>query len=218
MTTYSQGRLSWVDANLYDVTRLIEGVDIGNNDVMLVDMGGGQGQDISAFRRQLPNAPGRLILQDLPGAIAKAKTKGLHPSIEMMEHDFFTEQSIKGKCSPYSFPETVKLILLVLGARAYFMHFILHDWTDEDSLKILKALTPAMKHGRSKLLINEHVIPETKAYWESTSLDLIMMASLGGIERTAADWHALLESAGLKIVNIWNTQRGVESLIECELL
>jgi hypothetical protein len=67
------------------------------------------------------------------------------------------------------------------------MHFILHDWADKDCRKILKGLTDSMKHGYSKLLINEHVIPETKACWESTSLDLIMMAQLGAMERTEAD-------------------------------
>lgn len=74
-----------------------------------------------------------------------------------------------------------------------------------------------MKRGHSNILINENVIPETNAYWETTSLDIIMMADFASTERTAGDWHALVESAGLKITKIWTTQRGVESLIECEL-
>lgn len=73
-----------------------------------------------------------------------------------------------------------------------------------------------MRPGHSKLLINENVIPDTGAYWETTSLDLIMM-EIGSTERTERHWGALLASAGLKIVNIWVAQRGVESLIECEL-
>ncbi|EFE40591.1 O-methyltransferase, putative [Trichophyton verrucosum HKI 0517] len=83
--------------------------------------------------------------------------------------------------------------------------------------QILENLTLAMNPGYSKLLIHDHVIPETKAYWESTSLDLVMMANLGGIERTTTDWYAILESAGLKIVNIWTGRRGIESFIECKL-
>lgn len=31
-----------------------------------VDIGGGQGQDISAFRNAFPHLPGKFILQDLP--------------------------------------------------------------------------------------------------------------------------------------------------------
>lgn len=109
------------------------------------------------------------------------------------------------------------MILNYLGARAYYMHSVLHDWPDEVCRKILANLTPAMRRGYSKLLINENVIPDTGAYWETTSLDFIMM-SVGSSERTEHHWHALLNSCGLNIVNIWTAQRGVESLIECELI
>lgn len=95
------------------------------------------------------------------------------------------------------------------------MHSVLHDWPDEVCKKILANLVAAMKPGYSKLLINENVIPNTGAYWETTSLDLIMMFICSG-ERTEKQWHALLESSGLKITKIWTAQRGVESLIECE--
>ncbi|OAL68053.1 hypothetical protein A7C99_0449 [Trichophyton rubrum] len=138
MSTYSQGELGWSHPSVHPASRLTDGVCIGDNDVILVDMGGGQGYDISKFRR----------------------------------------------------------------ARAYFIHFIFHDWSDRDSHRILKSLTPAMSPGYSKLLIHDRVITETEAYWESTSLGLVMMANLGGIERTTAEWYALLESARLKTVNI----------------
>lgn len=97
------------------------------------------------------------------------------------------------------------------------MHSILHDWADENGLRILKNIVPAMKRGYSKVLINENVIPDTNAYWETTSLDIIMMADFASTERTAAHWHKLVELAGLKITKIWTAQRGVESLMECEL-
>lgn len=97
------------------------------------------------------------------------------------------------------------------------MHSVLHDWADHDAIKILKNIVPALKPGYSKILINENVIPDTNAYWETTSLDIIMMSDFASTERTAEDWHALTAAAGLKIVKIWTAQRGVESLIECEL-
>lgn len=106
---------------------------------------------------------------------------------------------------------------LIIGARAYYMHSVLHDWPDEKCVEILKNIVPAMKPGYSKILINENVIPETDAYWETTSLDIIMMSDFASCERTAANWHSLVEAAGLKISKVWTVQRGVESLIECEL-
>lgn len=96
------------------------------------------------------------------------------------------------------------------------MHSILHDWPDEICRKILANIVAAMRPGYSKVLVNENVIPDTGAYWETTSLGLIMM-EFGSGERTERHWRALLASAGLKIVNIWTAQRGVESLIECGL-
>lgn len=74
-----------------------------------------------------------------------------------------------------------------------------------------------MERGFSKILINENVIPDTNAYWETTSLDIIMMSDFASQERTTRQWQNLVESVGLKIVKIWTAQRGVESLIECEL-
>ncbi|OJJ78945.1 uncharacterized protein ASPGLDRAFT_70426 [Aspergillus glaucus CBS 516.65] len=198
MSVYSVGRPSWMDVGFFPVQeRLIEDSNITNDDALLVDMGGSIGHDLSEFKRKWPDAPGRLILQDLPTVVCHAQ--GLDPAIQVTPHDFFTPQPVK-------------------DARAYYMHSVLHDWPDDMCRKILANLTPALRSGYSKVLINENVIPDKGAYWETTSLDLIMMA-IGSGERTERHWHKLLESAGLKIMNIWTApaQKGVESLIECEL-
>jgi hypothetical protein len=94
MTAYHQGRPSWMDIGFYDVESLFS--NVGQDDVLLVDVGGSMGHDLSEFRRKWSGAPGRLVLQDLPDVVAQARTMQLNPSIEVMEHDFFTEQPIKG--------------------------------------------------------------------------------------------------------------------------
>ncbi|RAK74626.1 o-methyltransferase [Aspergillus fijiensis CBS 313.89] len=170
------------------------------DDVLLVDVAGGIGHDLSEFHRKWPDLPGRLIVQELPEVVSQARELNLNPKLELMEHDFFEEQVVK-------------------GARAYYMHSILHDWTDDNCRRILANLVPAMRKGHSKLLINENVIPETNAYWETTSLDIIMMANFSSTERTESQWRALVESVdGLRVVKIWTARRGVESLIECEVI
>jgi len=104
------------------------------------------------------------------------------------------------------------------GARAYYMHSVLHDWPDDVCERILANVKNAMERGYSKLLINENVIPDVQAHWEATALDMMMLALFASKERTAAQWKHLLEDrAGLKIVKIWDVGNGVESLIECEL-
>ncbi|KAL4791471.1 S-adenosyl-L-methionine-dependent methyltransferase [Aspergillus venezuelensis] len=200
MTAYHQGRPSWMDEGFFPVNSLVEGQNIGAEDVLLIDVGGGVGHDLAEFRRKHPSLPGRLLLQDLPDVVEQAKTQNqaVGKTIEPVPHNFFEEQPVK-------------------GARAYYMHSVLHDWADSDCRRILSNLAAAMKPGYSKVLINENVIPSTNAYWESTSLDIIMMADFASQERTEKQWHALVESVGLKIVKIWTRRRGVESLIECEL-
>ncbi|KAL2797363.1 S-adenosyl-L-methionine-dependent methyltransferase [Aspergillus keveii] len=198
MTAYHQGRPSWMDVGFYPVPELARGVQA--DDVLVVDVGGGVGHDLAEFRRKWPGVTGRLVLQDLWEVIeqAKAMNRETERGVEAAVHDFFTEQPVK-------------------GARAYYMHSVLHDWTDADCRRILFNLVPAMKRGYSKILINENVIPSTNAYWETTSLDIIMMADFASQERTETQWRSLVESVGLKIVKIWTVRRGVESLIECEL-
>jgi hypothetical protein len=105
-----------------------------------------------------------------------------------------------------------------IGARAYYMHSILHDWPDETCVKIVERIKQAMKPGYSKILINENVIAPTGAAWEATGLDLLMLTLFSARERTESDWRQLLEKqCGLKISKIWTHENGVESVIECEL-
>ena len=97
------------------------------------------------------------------------------------------------------------------------MHSCLHDWPDSKAHEILINLRPGLTRGYSKLLINENVIPDQGAHWISTALDMVMMATFSACERTAGNWRALLEGAGFRIVKIWNSEPGTESLIEAEL-
>ena len=97
------------------------------------------------------------------------------------------------------------------------MHSCLHDWPDRKCEEMLVSLKPAMTKGYSKLLINENVIADKGAHWLTTGLDLLVMATFSGCERTERNWRTLLQSAGFKIIQIWTYKPGTESLIEAEL-
>ncbi|OIW28763.1 S-adenosyl-L-methionine-dependent methyltransferase [Coniochaeta ligniaria NRRL 30616] len=200
MGGYRQGRLPWMHPTVYPVEKtLFADADTSPDATLVVDVAGGLGHDINEFKKYYPNHPGKLILQDLPVVIADVK--GLDTSIQLMPHDFLAEQPIK-------------------GARAYFMHSILHDWPDDVCIKILSRLADAMKPGYSKLLIFECVIPRTGAYWEATAGDILMMTQLSALERTEDHWRQLIEGSGLKlkITKFWSSgQSDIENLIECEL-
>ena len=96
MAGYLQGRPAWTDRGFYPAKeRLVEGFDTENKDaVLLVDIAGGVGHYTDQFRSNFPDAPGRLILQELPVVIGAIQE--LHPRIERIEYDFFTEQPCEG--------------------------------------------------------------------------------------------------------------------------
>lgn len=76
-----------------------------------------------------------------------------------------------------------------------------------------------MKPGYSRLLLNENVVPNIGAHWETTGLDMMMLTLFSAEERTSAAWYDLIERrAGLKVVKIWDGGKGVESVIECGLV
>ena len=95
MAGYRQGRPSWMDADFYPVSdRLVKGISNDADAVLLVDVGGGLGQDIKEFQRKHPTVPGRLILQDKPEVLKKVSD--INDSIELMGMDFFTPQRVTG--------------------------------------------------------------------------------------------------------------------------
>ncbi|KAL8898204.1 MAG: hypothetical protein Q9207_006822 [Kuettlingeria erythrocarpa] len=197
MRGYRAGKPSWVDPGFYPVEeRLGNGMKEGQEEVLLVDVGGGLGQDLDLLRQKHAHVPGRLILQDKEEVIGQISAPDT--VFEEMAHDFFTPQPVH-------------------GARAYHLHSVLHDWDDASCLSILKNVVSAMEKGYSKILINELVVPDQGASWSITSMDWLMLA-LGAVkERTEQDWRSMVEQAGLKVTGIWTKEQGSESLIECEL-
>ena len=185
----------WFDAS--PVEEILEIKTVDPSSVLMVDMGGNVGHDLQIFHQAYPNLPGRLIVQDLPGAISTVDTEAIKP-VEAMAHDFFKPQPI-------------------VGAKAYYMKMVLHDWPDAQVKQILENLKPALKPGYSKILINEMVIPATNADWFSASLDMIMMLCHSATERREQVWHDVVESAGLKIRKIWTCGQAPEKLIEVVL-
>lgn len=63
-------------------------------DVVFVDVGGGNGSQCAALRKAFPELKGRIILQDRPAVVEKAlKVDGM----EVMAHDFLTEQPVRSE-------------------------------------------------------------------------------------------------------------------------
>ncbi|KAL9621485.1 MAG: hypothetical protein Q9204_008115 [Flavoplaca sp. TL-2023a] len=115
-----------------------------------------------------------------------------------MPHDFFQPQPIR-------------------HALAYHFRAIFHDWPDSACHQILSHTAAAMKPGLSKLLISEFVLPDGDTALFPATLDIQMMGLHAGMERSEKQWRTLLDSAGLKVVKIWQEVKGGEGVIEAML-
>ncbi|KAI4108835.1 MAG: hypothetical protein L6R37_000833 [Teloschistes peruensis] len=165
------------------------------NDILLVDIAGGPGQEVERFKRRHPNIPGRCVLQDLP--LTLERIDRLSEGVEAMPYDFFTPQPLK-------------------GARAYFLRNIFHNWSDAYSAKILSRVVEAMDAEYSILLIDDYVLPDTNVKLRAAEMDVLMLLHTSGIERTEQHWRSLCQSVGLEVVRIWSADRGEESVIEAK--
>ncbi|KAL9052743.1 MAG: hypothetical protein Q9162_005204 [Coniocarpon cinnabarinum] len=193
MKGYAAFRGNWLD--VYPAENLIQAGD--PQGLLVVDVGGGLGHDMEKLRAKFPTGTkDRLILQDQPSVISKINSLD---GVKVMSHDFFTEQPIK-------------------GARAYYLHQILHDWPEEQCRAILANLKPALAPDKSsRILINEMVVPSTGASLNNTAYDLIMMSMFSASERGEKTWRDLITSVGLRVNKIWTSPLAIESVIEVAL-
>ena len=159
----------------------------------LVDVAGGHGYLLSQILKANPNLRG--ILFDIPSVIRGAgkffEEAGVSDRVEKVSGDFF--QSV---------PE----------ADAYLMKHIIHDWNDEKSVAIMRTMHASMSDN-GRLLLAEMVVPEGNEPHYSKVLDLEMLTSAGGVERTGEEYRALFEAAGFKLSRIVPT-RSPFSVIE----
>ena len=151
----------------------------------VVDVGGGYGRLIATVLVAYPGVHG--VLFDLPHAIAAAA-----PQLDRV--------GVAGRCELVrgSFFESVPA-----GADVYLLKSVLHDWDDERSVTILGACRRAMESSAgARLFVIERLAAErvgaTARDRAIARSDLNMLVSLGGRERTEAQYRAMLCRAGLE--------------------
>ena len=88
-----------------------------------------------------------------------------------------------------------------IGARAYYMRNVMHDYPDVKCKQILRLIMDAMDKD-SVILIDEMILPNKGVNWQQAQLDLMVMSVMSAIERSEKEWYALLDDAGLKVKKI----------------
>jgi hypothetical protein len=165
---------------------------------MIVDVGGGQGRLLAAVLRDRPHLRGILADRDevLEGAVAVLEATGVDDRVELRSTDFFV-----------AVPD---------GGDVYVLSRILHDWTDDEAIEILRSCRRAM-HREARLFVLEAVLRPREEVASGRRLDrdigdLSLLVFAGGRERTADEYGRLLAAAGFTGIEVHTHRR------ECDVI
>ncbi|KAJ8626105.1 hypothetical protein MRB53_019412 [Persea americana] len=160
----------------------------------LVDVGGGTGLSATTISRKFPHI--KCTVLDLPHVVADAPLKTT--DLDFVGGDMFE-----------SIPK----------ADALFLKNILHDWSDQQCVKILKRCKEAIpsKEKGGKVILVDMVVDTTQADRKLAEsqlcFDVMMMVHEGGKERDEQEWHKIFTDAGFSEYKI-TPVLGLRSVIE----
>jgi SAM-dependent methyltransferase len=157
----------------------------------LVDVGGAHGAMAAAIAKQYPSV--HCTCFDLPsaeqGALKTFRDSGVADRCDFVGGDFFEDD-------------------LPAGADAYVISGVLHDWSDEHCLKILRNCRRRIR-DKGKVLVIDIVLSDEKNVPDTyrNFLDLGMLTSSeGGMERTGSEFRKLLATGGFSLSRILPTK------------
>ena len=189
MTSYSANQTVWVLDALsgYDFSKIHH----------LCDIGGGYGHLLSNLLIKYPHLRGSIL-----------ELKSLIKNEDLLWSNKF---AVQDRCTYIE----GDMFIEVPSADAYVMKMILHDWNDDECVKILSNINRSCSQSRDgKVFIVEHLITDPKEPHFSKLFDIHMMCWGSGRERTITEYSALLEQSGWKYVRTYYPQSGLIGIIE----
>lgn len=177
----------------HETPAMLNAYDFSSTSV-LADIGGGNGSLIAATLPRFPKLKG--ILFELEHVIRRArenlKAHGVGDRCSLVAGNFFES--------------------LPSGADTYLFRHIIHDWSDEQSVQILKNCRKVIPDG-GRLLIIEAVVPTGNEPSAAKDFDIVMLVLPGGLERTEEEYRMLLQEAGFQLSSVIPTTSAV-SIVE----
>jgi SAM-dependent methyltransferase len=148
----------------------------------VVDIGGASGTIIGALLEANAALFGTIVERAdvVPRAEAALVQRGLSSRCRVVEGDFFK-----------NVPE----------ADLYILKSIIHDWDDQQSVKILRNCARGLRPNGRVILV-EWIMPEHGKPGAATLSDLNMLVLLPGRERTASQFEELFRASGLRLDRI----------------
>jgi SAM-dependent methyltransferase len=165
----------------------------------VVDVGGSFGHLAIALLERYPHL--RATVLELPDVIpiaerhAASEDPALRARLTFVAGDMFAE---------------------VPAGDTYLLKAIIHDWDDDHAVRVLSNCHARLPDG-GRVICSDNVLPPVGDTGASGTklLDMLMMVSGPGKERTEQEWRALYAAAGLSLASITQVSpQSAECLIE----
>ncbi|KAJ4747133.1 O-methyltransferase family protein [Rhynchospora pubera] len=160
----------------------------------LVDVGGGTGTTVKVIADTFPGL--RCTVFDLPNVVENAPNSD---SFSVVGGDMFDN---------------------IPTADAILLKTILHDWPDEDCVRILERCKEAVEstEKNGKVIVVDMVLDaevnDSKETETKLLFNLLLISTVGGKERTKKEWHDLIIRAGYSDYKIYPARMSLYSVIE----
>ncbi|ANN75718.1 methyltransferase [Bordetella flabilis] len=179
---FAQGMTGMTAAVAQGTARVLDTEGVG----CAADIGGANGALMHALLAANPALRG--IVLDLPhvvpAAAAQAHALGLGDRLGVLAGDFLES---------------------VPPADLYLLKYILHDWGDDDCIRILENCRRAARPG-GRVAVIELALGEPGEPGFGAMMDMNMMVMVaGGRERTVKEYEALLGAAGWRLQSVKST-------------
>jgi hypothetical protein len=158
----------------------------------IVDLGGGTGSVLTTILRANPGLNG--VLFELPDVIDEVDRS--------LIDEFGGRLTLKSGSFFDNVPE---------GIDCYMTVRVIHDWPDDEAVKILRNIRKAIKADGTLLLVEGILEENTPPNY--AMMDMLMLVLAGSMERTEEDFRALLDKGGFDLISI--IKRGWLRMLEC---
>jgi SAM-dependent methyltransferase len=188
-TLFNQAMAAQANGVMDDIP---EAYDFSRFDTV-ADLGGGTGSILATILRANPALKG--LLFELPDVIDEVE----QPLID----EFGGRVTLRTGNFFDSVPE---------GIDCYVTVRVIHDWPDDDAVKILRNIRSAMKPDGTLLLVEG--ILEENAPPNFAMMDMLMLVLTGSMERTEEEFRALLNKSGFDLAD--TIRHGWITMLECK--
>jgi O-methyltransferase len=146
----------------------------------VADVGGGHGGLLAAILKKHRSVAG--ILFDLPRVLEGAR-------------NLLEKEAVLGRCT---LAAGDFFSSITPGVDAYILKSVIHDWNDEEAVRILRNCRLAVP-DTGRILVIERLIEEEAAPSPARLMDIVMLVNVSGKERTRDEYGSLFAESGFRL-------------------